>query len=67
MSEDSEQEFFADGISEDIITDLSKITENMKGKKYTAKTNLKGPLSLGGHASGVYYRNMYAAELEKTE
>lgn len=45
-------------------TDLSKITENMKGKKYKPNPNLTGPLSLGGHASGVYYRNMYIAELE---
>jgi len=44
-------------------TDLSKITETMKGKKYSPRTNLKGPLALGGHASGVYYRNMYVAEL----
>ena len=43
--------------------DLSKVTENMKNKKFALKANLTGPLSLGGHASGVYYRNMYAAEL----
>ena len=45
-------------------TDLSKVTENMKGKKVAPKTNLTGTLGLGGHASGVYYRNMYVAELE---
>ncbi len=44
--------------------DLSKVTENMKGKKVSPKTNLTGTLGLGGHASGVYYRNMYVAELE---
>jgi hypothetical protein len=44
--------------------DLSKVTESMKGKKVAPKTNLTGPLALGGHASGVYYRNMYVAELE---
>lgn len=46
--------------------DLSTITETMKNKKYTANPNLKGPLVLGGHASGVYYRNMYVAEFETT-
>ena len=36
----------------------------MKGKKVAPKTNLTGTLGLGGHASSVYYRNMYVAELE---
>ena len=46
-----------------LCTDLAEITENMKNKKFTLRKKLTGPLSLGGHASGVYYRNMYAAEL----
>lgn len=43
--------------------DLSKPIKNKKGNTVKPKTNTTGPLRLGGHASGVYYRNMYAAEL----
>ena len=44
-------------------TDLSTITKNMKDKPYKPRNKLKGTLGLGGHASGVYYRNMYVAPL----
>lgn len=45
-------------------TDVSKITETMQDKAHPGKMNLEGALLLGGHASGVYYRNMYVAALE---
>ena len=45
-------------------TDLSKITHTMKDKEYSVSKKQKGALVLGGHASGVFYRNMYVAELE---
>ena len=49
-------------------TDLfSKIAVDMKNKKYKPSTKLKGRLRLGGHARGVYYRNMYAADLTQDE
>lgn len=48
-------------------TDLSKIDGDMHNKKYKPSTKLKGTLTLGGHAYGVYYRNMYVADLTSDE
>jgi hypothetical protein len=46
-------------------TDVSKVTETKKGKMHKGQLNLEGALVLGGHASGVFYRNMYVTSLDK--
>ena len=49
MSGDPEQEYFSDGISEDVITDLSKIA-GLSGHRAQLKFHLQG--TLGRHPRG---------------
>ena len=48
-------------------TDVSKVTATKKGKMHKGQLNLEGALVLGGHASGVFYRNMYVTALESPQ
>jgi adenylate cyclase len=55
MSGDSEQEYFSDGITEDIITDLSKISGLFVVARHTAFTYKNKPVKVQqvGHELGV--------------
>src|SRR5437764_7022502 len=57
MSGDSEQEYFSDGITEDIITDLSKISGLSVVARHTAFTYKKRPVNVQevGRELGVAY------------
>jgi adenylate cyclase len=57
MSGDSEQEYFSDGITEDIITDLSKISGLSVVARHTAFTYKNRPVNVQevGRELGVAY------------
>ncbi len=57
MSGDAEQEYFSDGITEDIITDLSKISGLFVVARHTAFTYKNKPLKVQqvGHELGVTF------------
>ena len=57
MSGDPEQEYFSDGITEDIITDLSKISALFVVARNTAFTFKGRPINLqeAGRELGVHF------------
>ena len=56
MSGDPEQEFFADGLTEDIITELSRFRDLLVISRNAVFTHKGKPVKARGHRAGIRRR-----------